>query len=245
MSMDNAQRLRQVNENLGPFNRHVGLRAEAVGRGTCRLICEIRQEHLNPRGTVHGGMNATMLDVAGGIAAIYAGDEPRQVVTQSSDAHYLRPLTGTMIIAEGRVIRAGRHTCLARAASAAPATWSCFISNKTVPSLAGRNSSGNAPRCAHSLAMCNNRLQDVRHSHTCGASSVFSEVHAPGRNVFELFFPLRREKSEGRSPLNSPPYHRRLYLTPDKEKPDVRPQNGPRIRFFQSSSQRTSPLAMS
>ena len=94
MSMENAERLRQVNENLGPFNRHVGLRAEAVGRGTCRLICEIRPEHLNPRGTVHGGMSATMLDVAGGIAAIY---------------------TGTMIIAEGRVIRAGRHTCLARA----------------------------------------------------------------------------------------------------------------------------------
>ena len=115
MSMDDAERLRMVNEHLGPFNRHVGLRAEAVGRGTCRLICKIRPEHLNPRGTVHGGMSATMLDVAGGIAAIYAGDEPRQVVTQSSDAHYLRPLTGTVIHAEGRVIRAGRHTCLARA----------------------------------------------------------------------------------------------------------------------------------
>ena len=37
------------------------------------------------------------------------------MVTQSSDAHYLRPLTGSMMIAEGRVIRAGRHTCLARA----------------------------------------------------------------------------------------------------------------------------------
>ena len=115
MSMDNEERLRQVNERMGPFNRYVGLRAEAVGRGTCRLCCKIRPEHLNPRGTVHGGMSATMLDVAGGIAAIYAGDEPRQVVTQSADAHYLRPLTGSVMIAEGRVIRAGRHTCLARA----------------------------------------------------------------------------------------------------------------------------------
>ena len=55
-----------------------------------------------------------MLDVAGGISAAYAGDEPRRVVTQSSDIHYLRPLTGSVMIAEGRVIRAGRHTCLSR-----------------------------------------------------------------------------------------------------------------------------------
>ena len=115
MSMSNEERLRQVNEDMGLFNRHVGLIAEAVGRGTCRLRCEIRPEHLNPRGTVHGGMSATMLDVAGGVAAIYAGDEPRPVVTQSADAHYLRPLTGSVMIAEGTVIKAGRHTCLARA----------------------------------------------------------------------------------------------------------------------------------
>ena len=41
MSMSNEERLRQVNENMGPFNRHVGLIAEAVGRGTCRLRCDI------------------------------------------------------------------------------------------------------------------------------------------------------------------------------------------------------------
>ena len=106
--------LRQVNENLGPFNRLVGLRAEAVGQGWCRVVCEIRPEHCNPRGAVHGGMSATMLDVAGGIAAIYASGEARPMVTQSAGAHYLRPLTGTRMVAEGRVVKAGRRTCLAR-----------------------------------------------------------------------------------------------------------------------------------
>ena len=115
MKESNAAWVARVNEDMGPFNRYVGLRCEAVGQGWSRVVCEIRPELCNPWGAVHGGMSATIMDVAGGIAAIYAGDEPRQVVTQSSDAHYLRPLTGTMIIAEGRVIRAGRHTCLARA----------------------------------------------------------------------------------------------------------------------------------
>ena len=34
MSMSNEERLRQVNENMGPFNRHVGLIAEAFLRGS-------------------------------------------------------------------------------------------------------------------------------------------------------------------------------------------------------------------
>jgi uncharacterized protein (TIGR00369 family) len=107
--------LRQINEGMGPFNRYVGLRAEAVGQGWCRLVCPIRPELLNPQGGVHGGMSATMLDVAGGVAAIYAGGEARPMVTRSASLHYLRPLTGGLMRAEGRVVKAGRRTCLARA----------------------------------------------------------------------------------------------------------------------------------
>ena len=102
----------QVNDQLGPFNELVGLRAEAVGLGWCRIVCPIQEKHLNPRGAVHGGMSGTLMDVAGGVAAIYAAEEPRPVVTQSATAHYLRPLTGSEMRAEGRVVKAGRRTCL-------------------------------------------------------------------------------------------------------------------------------------
>ena len=115
MSENREDWVREVNEDMGPFNRHVGLRAEAVGPGWCRVVCELRPEHCNPRGSVHGGMCATLADVAGGIAAIYASGEWRPMVTRSMDLHYLYPLTGSRMIAEGRVIRAGRKTCLARA----------------------------------------------------------------------------------------------------------------------------------
>ena len=39
------------------------------------------------------------------------------------------------------------------------------------------------------------------HSHTCRLSGVFSEVHAPRKNIFLLFFALRGEKSKGLRPL--------------------------------------------
>lgn len=106
--------LRQVNEGMGGFNQLVGLRTEAVGQGWCRVVCDIEPRHCNPRGAVHGGMSATLMDVAGGIAAIFASGEARPIVTQSASAHYLRPLTGTRMVAEGQVVKAGRHTCLVR-----------------------------------------------------------------------------------------------------------------------------------
>lgn len=106
--------VRAVNERDVPFNQLVGLRAEEVAQGRCRVVCDIRPEHCNPRGTVHGGMSATLADVAGGICAIYASGEARPMVTQSMTLHYLRPLEGSRMIAEGQVIKAGRKTCLTR-----------------------------------------------------------------------------------------------------------------------------------
>lgn len=114
MSESREDWIRQINEGLGPFNRLVGLRAEAVAKGWCRVVCDILPEHCNPRGSVHGGMIATLADVAGGIAAIYASGEPRPMVTQSAVLHYLRPLEGRRMTAEGQVVKAGRRTCLSR-----------------------------------------------------------------------------------------------------------------------------------
>ena len=114
MDENRSEWVRRINEELGPFNRLVGLRAEAVEQGRSRIVCEIRPELCNPRGAVHGGMSATLMDVAAGVAAIYASGEYRPMVTQSASVHYLRPLAGSLMAAEGRVIKAGRHTCLAR-----------------------------------------------------------------------------------------------------------------------------------
>lgn len=115
MEENNEAWVQMVNGELGGFNELVGLRAELVRQGFCRLVCDIQPKHCNPRGSVHGGMSATMMDTAGGVAAIFSGPEPRPIVTQSASAHYLRPLKGTRIVAEARVVKAGHRTCLTRA----------------------------------------------------------------------------------------------------------------------------------
>ena len=56
------------------FNRHLGLRVTRVHRDGVTVECPIRHEYLNLHGTLHGGVTATLVDVAAGFAAIAHGD---------------------------------------------------------------------------------------------------------------------------------------------------------------------------
>ena len=49
-------------EKPGGFAQRLGAEAEATGEGTARVRFEAREEHLNPAGTLHGGVLATVLE---------------------------------------------------------------------------------------------------------------------------------------------------------------------------------------
>lgn len=71
------------------FREHVALQVEPVDEGTGRVLLDATDEHLNSHGTVHGGVLATMIDVAMGTAvATTGGDSP---VTVSLTVTYLEP----------------------------------------------------------------------------------------------------------------------------------------------------------
>lgn len=55
------------------FGKYIGVRLLERGMGTCRARLEIRPEHMNPIGTVHGGCLFTLADAACGIAASSTG----------------------------------------------------------------------------------------------------------------------------------------------------------------------------
>ena len=109
--MTEQERLASVRARLTGFTGHCGIEIETVETGRCTAVCRTGEEHLNPLGLVHGGVTATLMDVAAGTAAIYAVDPPRYVVTQSADVHYLRPAGPGLLRAEARAVKAGRHTC--------------------------------------------------------------------------------------------------------------------------------------
>jgi uncharacterized protein (TIGR00369 family) len=88
-----------------PFAAFCGIEPLESGEGGTRLRLALRQEDGNNLGIAHGGVTCTLLDIAMGSAARYAAGLP--VMTLDLQTSFIAPGRG-VLIAEGRVVRAGR-----------------------------------------------------------------------------------------------------------------------------------------
>ena len=89
------------------FIKHLGLELIDVNQGEATLGLEIQQHHLQQNGFTHGGVTATLCDVATGIAAYTAVPEGKNVVTVDLKISYVNPSVARHIIAIGRVVKSG------------------------------------------------------------------------------------------------------------------------------------------
>ncbi|TDR90496.1 PaaI family thioesterase [Enterovirga rhinocerotis] len=88
-----------------PFADHCGIEEIGVVDGTTRLRVRPQPHHLNNIGIAHGGLVATLLDIAMGTACRTQIGCP--VMTLDMQIAFLAPGRGTLI-GIGRVVRAGR-----------------------------------------------------------------------------------------------------------------------------------------
>ncbi len=89
------------------FREHVALEVEPLDDGTSRVVLDAGEQHLNPHGSVHGGVLATMIDVAMGTAvATTGGDSP---VTVSLTVTYLEPGRPGRLAATAHVRKRGKR----------------------------------------------------------------------------------------------------------------------------------------
>lgn len=80
----------------GTFWEHLGLRAVDVAEERTIIALDAKPEHLNGMDIVHGGVLASMLDSAMGLAVMraYPG---RRIVTTNLNVHFVAPMkTGTL-----------------------------------------------------------------------------------------------------------------------------------------------------
>jgi uncharacterized protein (TIGR00369 family) len=89
------------------FTRHMGIELLAVSEGRAELEINIEQHHLQQNGFTHGGVTATICDVATGIAAYTTAQKGKNVVTADLKISYLNPSVAPVIRAVGRVKKAG------------------------------------------------------------------------------------------------------------------------------------------
>jgi uncharacterized protein (TIGR00369 family) len=108
--------LRQVMEEIIPFNRYLGVRVGAAREGFCRLEIPFREELVGDplRPALHGGVLSALADAAGG-GAVWTGieDERARVSTIDLRIDYLRPARLETIVAEATVVRLGNRVGVA------------------------------------------------------------------------------------------------------------------------------------
>ena len=111
-SVENEIRQRMASS---PFHVSMGITVEEVRDGAVDLRLDARPDHANLLGTVHGGVLATLLDTAAGLAVRSAIPPGSRHVSVNLDVQYLAPASTGVLLATGLVVRMGRRIAFAEA----------------------------------------------------------------------------------------------------------------------------------
>lgn len=100
---------------FAPIAQTMGFTLVEVAEGRAVFELTPAEYHYNPVGIVHGGVAATMLDSAVGIAILSSLPAGMTFTTLEIKVNYLRPMTAATgpVRAEGKVIHLGRQTAVA------------------------------------------------------------------------------------------------------------------------------------
>ncbi|MGB2694296.1 MAG: PaaI family thioesterase [Dehalococcoidia bacterium] len=112
---DRDERLAFVREfaQTSPYYQAMGMSLLEIDVGRALLRVAIRPSHLNADGIAHGGVLPAIADGAMGNALRTLNGEAAQVLTAEIHLHFLRPVTGGALLAEGRVVQSGRRVSFA------------------------------------------------------------------------------------------------------------------------------------
>jgi len=92
-----------------PFNDLVGLRWELVSPDRVELTLEIRPDHHQPSGVVHGGVYCTLVEAAGSTGSVaHVAAEGRLAMGVHNATSFLRPTTSGRLRVVATPIHLGR-----------------------------------------------------------------------------------------------------------------------------------------
>jgi acyl-CoA thioesterase len=106
---------RELFERRPCLNSYLGMVLEAAGPGWTRMRIALKPDVMNPFDAAHGGTVSALIDSAAG-SAIAAGTLPddRIMGTIDMQVHFLQRARGSALVAEARLVRAGRAIGIAR-----------------------------------------------------------------------------------------------------------------------------------
>lgn len=106
-----------MSEQTAPsgFAGRIGAQVEDADDGGARITFEVREEHLNPAGSLHGGVVATLVDTAMGSAVRTTTEDGEVPATSQLTVTYLRPGRPGALVVTGRIRTRGRHLTVCEA----------------------------------------------------------------------------------------------------------------------------------
>lgn len=88
--------------------RTLGATLESVEPGTVTIVCDFSEQLTQQHGLFHGGVVASLVDVACGYAALSVMPDDREVLTVEFKVQFLKPARTGRLVAVGHVVQAGR-----------------------------------------------------------------------------------------------------------------------------------------
>ena len=101
------ERVRRSFEKQG-LMRTLGAALESVESGKVTITCAANERLTRQQGLVHGGVVASLADVACGYAALTMMPDDREVLTVEFKINFLKPANTDRLIAIGEVVQSGR-----------------------------------------------------------------------------------------------------------------------------------------
>ena len=99
----------------GTYLEFLGFKLTAWKEGYARLEMPVRPEHRNTVGYLHGGVSASLLDIAGAVCGSFGISEKFVSVTINLNCNYMSPHRADTVVAEGELVRVTQSLFFAQA----------------------------------------------------------------------------------------------------------------------------------
>jgi acyl-CoA thioesterase len=96
-------------ETFDPFGGLIGLKFTKYGDGSSRCVLEVEKRHLNPHGTLHGGVAYTMADTGMGAALYSCMDEDELCATIETKIVYFKAVTSGTLVCDTKVVHRSKR----------------------------------------------------------------------------------------------------------------------------------------
>jgi acyl-CoA thioesterase len=95
-----------------PFYRFMGIRLTKAGRGRSEIRMQVNGRVTQLAGFAHGGVSASLIDSAIGLALCTIIDQGTAITTIDLQVNFLSPAKPAILTARGRIIHKGKRTAV-------------------------------------------------------------------------------------------------------------------------------------